>query len=199
MHPAGTSGAKAFDRSQRPQPAAEAPRGPRRGSAAEPSSGAKASPKATHPICRLPLAALSRHQEVSNRGVRIRITVQSGTREMIGSSGFSRGKLRPPTAPRCTALLAAQPYRRSDGRLHGHGNPSNRKENSSARHGLPSPDSLAVASPETPRAWPRNVRPGALWRFRRTPAGGAGRDRLPAAGQGRFPDASGSPPSLADR
>lgn len=137
------------------------PPGGRRGAAPEPPSGAKASPKATHPVCRLPLAALSRYQEVSNRGVRIRITVQSGTREMSSSSGFSRGKPRPPTAPRCTALLATQPYRRSDGRLHGRGNPSNRKENSSARHGLPSPDSLAVTSPK-PRAWPRNVRPGAL-------------------------------------
>lgn len=137
------------------------PPGGRRGATPEPPSGAKASPKATHPVCRLPLAALSRYQEVSNRGVRIRITVQSGTREMSSSSGFSRGKPRPPTAPRCTALLATQPYRRSDGRLHGRGNPSNRKENSSARHGLPSPDSLAVTSPK-PRAWPRNVRPGAL-------------------------------------
>ena len=65
-----------------PRPASELAPGPRRGSPAEPSSGAKAFPKATHPVCRLPLAALSRHQEVSNRGVRIRITVQSGTREM---------------------------------------------------------------------------------------------------------------------
>ena len=45
--------------------------------------GAKAFPKVTHPSCRLPLVALHRYLEASNRGDRMRIAVQSSARERL--------------------------------------------------------------------------------------------------------------------